>query len=65
MQAELGASSHQLGQGSTLPEHLQPVLNGLPEQLTDHERKVAKKLVFDNADVFSTGEFDLGQNGLV
>jgi len=40
-----------------IPTHIQPVFNSLPEKLTYQDRKTAERLVMENADVFSAGEF--------
>jgi len=41
-------------------EHLKPVIDSLPDNLSDEERQRAIKLIVDYADVFSRHEFDFG-----
>ena len=46
-------------------EHLQAVVDALPDDLTSSQRAVAEGLVYDHQDVFSRSDFDLGRSNLV
>jgi hypothetical protein len=40
--------------------HVQPIIDNLPDDLTDEQRLQAIDLIRRNADVFSRNEYDLG-----
>ena len=46
-------------------EHVQPVIDSLPDSLTGQQRQVAVDLIKRNADVFSKSKFGLGRTKLV
>lgn len=46
-------------------EHIRPVIDSLPDSLTEQERQLAIDVVKKNADVFSKSKFDLGRTTLV
>jgi hypothetical protein len=45
--------------------HLLPMLTSLPSVLTERQRLQAREVIFNNADVFSRNEFDLGRTHLM
>ena len=46
-------------------DHLCPVIDALPPELTASERDSAIKFICNNAEVISKGEFDLGRSYLI
>jgi len=45
--------------------HLQVMIDGLPKDLTEHERQEAITFIRSRADAFSRTEFDIGRTSLV
>ena len=50
---------------TSVPEHLQGVIDALPADLPEAERAAAVRFVLDHEAVFSSGDFDLGRTHLV
>jgi len=46
---------------SSKSAHVEPVIDSMPNDLTDDERYCAAKLIVGNADLFSAHEFDFGR----
>jgi len=46
-------------------EHLKPVIDALPPELSVTQREAAVKFIHDNAQVFSKGEFDIGRTSII
>ena len=46
---------------SSKSAHVEPVIDSMPNDLTDDERYRTAKLIVDNADLFSAHEFDFGR----
>ena len=46
-------------------EHLQPLIQSLPDDITKVEKETAENFIRDNADLFSKSEFDIGRTHLV
>ena len=46
-------------------EYLSPIINSLPADLTDEQKRMATNIILRNADVFSKHEYDLGRTNLL
>src|SRR5258708_30221449 len=60
-----GTNSVQALSGENSRSHLQPVLQSLPDQLTEDEVAEATELIERYHDVFSSHEYDLGRTNLM
>ena len=48
-----------------LPEYLKPLMEGVSEDLTLHQREVLAAAIYKHRDVFSSSPTDMGRTGLV
>ena len=48
-----------------LPEYLQPLMEGVSEDLTLRQREELAAAIYEHWDVFSSGPMDMGRTGLV
>ncbi len=48
-----------------LPEYLQPLMEGVSEDLTLRQREDLAAAIYEHRDVFSSGPTDMGRTGLV
>ncbi len=48
-----------------LPEYLQPLMEGVSEDLTLHQQEELAAEIYEFQDVFSSGPMDMGRTGLV
>ncbi len=50
---------------ANLPEYLQPLMEGVSEDLTLRQREELAAAIYEHGDVFSSGPTDMGRTGLV